>query len=139
MPANINFLTSKAECDVALTSLTKEKGSYEHRDYNQSYADSQATDRATTLTAQLGKATDDVAHYTTEVARTGLTEAESRVAQRALIAATARRANLALSTAAVSGPTAYLSDVDADQVVAQIATLDAAIQAVTARKVALPN
>ena len=68
----------------------------------------------------------------------GLTQAEQCAAQRALIAATARRDNLALSNAAVSGPAAYLADVDADQVDAQIATLDAAIQAVTARKAALP-
>lgn len=138
MAADTNLLTTKAECDSTLASLTKEKGAYEHRDYNQSYADTQATDRATTLTAQLAKATDDVAHYTTEAARTGLTPAEQRAAQRALIAATARQSNLQLSTAAVSGPSAYLADVDADQVAAQVATLDAAIRAVTTRKAALP-
>ena len=139
MPADVTLLTTKAECDTALASLIKEKGTYEHRDYNQSYADTQATDRATTLAAQLAKAADDVTHYTAEAARTGLTESEKRAAQRALIAATARKANLALSTSAVTGPTAYLADVDADQVDAQIATLDAAIQAVTVRKAALPS
>ncbi len=139
MAADVNLLATKAECDEALKSLAKEKGTYEHRDYNQSYADTQSTERATTLTAQLAKATDDVAHYTTEAARTGLTATEQRSAQRALIAATARRANLTLSTAAVSGPTAYLSNVDADQIDAQLATLDTAIQAVTARKAALPS
>ncbi|MDQ2772755.1 MAG: hypothetical protein M3Y54_19905 [Bacteroidota bacterium] len=139
MLANLNLLTTKAECDVAITSLTKEKGNYEHNDANQSWAATQATDRTTTLTAQLAKATDDVAHYTTEVARTGLTEVELRVAKRALIAATARRDNLTLSTGAVTGPTAFLSEVDADQVDAQIATLDNTIQRVTAHKDTLPN
>ena len=139
MAADVNLLTTKAECDQALASLTKEKGSYEHRDYNQSYADTQATDRATTLTAQLAKAADDVTRYTADVARTGLTEVEKRASQRALITATARHATLQLNNAAVTGPTAYLADVDADQVDAQIATLDAAIQAVTNRKAALPS
>ncbi|GAB3863970.1 hypothetical protein GCM10028824_00890 [Hymenobacter segetis] len=139
MAADVNLLTTKADCDQALTSLTKEKGTYAHRDYNQTYADTQATDRATTVAAQLAKATDDVAHYTTEAARTGLTEGEKRAAQRALIAATARKANLELSNSAVSGPTAYLADVDADQIDAQIATLDASIKAVEDRKAALPS
>ena len=139
MAADVNLLTTKADCDQALACLTKEKGTYEHRDYNQTYADTQATDRATTVAAQLAKATDDVAYYTTEAARTGLTPAETRAARRALIAATARRDNLTLSSDSSSGPTAYLADVDADQVDAQITTLDAAIQAVTARKAALPS
>ena len=138
MAADVSLLTTKAECEEALDSLTKEKATYAHRDYNQSYADGLATDRATTLTAQLGKATDDVTRYTADVARTGLTPVELRTAQRALIGAIARRDNLRLSTAAVSGPTAYLADVDADQVDAQVATLEKAIQAVTARKDALP-
>ena len=68
MPADITLLTTKADSDQALASLTKEKGTYEHRDYNQSYADGVATDRATTLTARLAKATDDVAHYIIEAA-----------------------------------------------------------------------
>ena len=139
MPADITLLITKADCDQVLASLTKEKGTYEHRDYNQTYADTQATDRATTVAAQLAKATDDVAHYTIEAARPGLTPAETRAAQRALIAATARKANLALSSDSTTGSTAYLADVDADQVDAQIATLTTAIQAVTTRKAALPS
>ncbi len=139
MPADVNLLTTKAECDQALDSLTKEKAAYQHRDDNQTYADGLATDRAATLAAQLAKATDDVTRYTADVARTGLTAAEMRTAQRALIAATARRDNLRLSNTAITGATAYLADVDADQVDAQIATLDAAIRAVTARKATLPG
>lgn len=55
-------------------------------------------------------------------------------AKRALIAAHGRRDNLELSGETTSGPTAYLADVDADQVDVQLATLEAAIQAVSARK-----
>lgn len=137
MAANVNLLTTKAECDQALDSLTKEKGTYTHRDYNQTYADTQATDRATTVSTQLAKATDDVAHYTTEVARVGQTPTESRAAKRALIAATARRDNLTLSAESTTGSPAFLAEVDADQVDAQIAALDRAIQAATDRKAAL--
>ncbi|MCI1189229.1 hypothetical protein MON38_17530 [Hymenobacter sp. DH14] len=124
MAADVTLLTTKAECDQALDSLTKEKATYAYRDYTQTYADGRATERATTVAAQLAKATDDVAHYTTEAARTGLTPVELRAAKRALIAATSRRDNLTLSSETTSGPTAYLADVDADQVDAQIATLD---------------
>ena len=134
MAANVNLLKTKAECDVALASLIKEKGTYTHRDDNQAYADEVATDRATTVAKELTKALDRVAHYTTEVARTGLSPAELLAARRALIAATARRDNLQLSTEAVTGPDAYLADVDDDQVDAQIATLDKAIQDVTKHK-----
>jgi len=45
---------------------------------------------------------------------------------------------LAGGRAAEAGPLAYLADVDADQVDTQIATLDAAIAAVTAHKNTLP-
>lgn len=139
MPADITLLTTKADGDQALASLTKEKGTYEHRDYNQSYADGVATGRATTLTARLAKATDDVAHYIIEAARTGLIDGEKRATQRILITVTARQANLQLNSAAVSGPIAHLDDVDSDQVDVQIATLNAAIQVVTTRKAALPS
>jgi len=53
-------------------------------------------------------------------------------------AALAGLAGLAGGRAAEAGPLAYLADVDADQVDAQIATLDAAIAAVTAHKNTLP-
>ena len=141
MPADITLFATKTDCDQALVlaSLTKEKGTYEHRDYNQSYADGVATDRATTLTARLAKATDDVAHYIIEAARTGLIDGEKRATQRVLITVTARQANLQLNSAAVSGPTAYLDDVESDQVDVQITTLNAAIQAVTTRKAARPS
>lgn len=139
MAANLSLLKTKAECDVVVTSLTKEKGTYAHRDYNETYADAQAADRATTVAAQLAKAIDDVAHYTTEVARTGLTPVEIRAARRALIAATARRDNLTLSSESATGPTAFLGEVDDDQVDAQIVALDLAIQRVNTHKDTLPS
>jgi len=138
MPADVSLLTTRAECDLALASLTKEKAAYARRDYNQTYSDTAATDRATTIAAQLAQATDAVAHYTAEVARPGLDENALRTAKRALIAARGRRDNLELSGETTSGPLAYLADVDADQVDAQLATLEAAIQAVGTRKAALP-
>jgi hypothetical protein len=134
MAANVNLLTTKAECDQALESLTKEKAAYLHRDYNQTYADGVADDRASTVATRLAKATADVTHYTTEVARTGLTPVELRAAKRALIAATSRRDNLELSSEATTGHLAFLAEVDDDQVDAQIATLENAIQVVTAHK-----
>lgn len=72
------------------------------------------------------------------MARPGITATELRSARFALITATGRRDKLTLSSETTSGPLAYLADVDADQVDAQIATLDSATQAVTAHKNTLP-
>ena len=34
MPVDITLFATKTDCDQDLASLTKEKGTYEHRDYN---------------------------------------------------------------------------------------------------------
>ena len=138
MAANVNLLQTQAQCDEALDSLNREKRMYERRDYNQAYTDTEAADRATTTAAQLSKAEDDVTRYTTDVARTGLSASEMRTAQRALINATARRDRLRLTSEAVTGAAAYLADVDADQVDAQLATLQTAIAEVTAHRATVP-
>ncbi|MGY3087338.1 prophage DNA circulation protein [Hymenobacter sp. UYAg731] len=137
MAASLATLTTRAECDEALTGLTAELATYQHRDSNLSYADGLAETRATTTAARLAKATDDVAHYTTESARAGLTPAEKLRAQNSLITATAQRDRLTLATGAQTGSVAYLADVDADQIDAQIATLTAAQTAVTAHRATL--
>ena len=134
MAADVTLLKTKADCDVAVASLTKERGTYTHRDYNQSYSETQVAERATTVAAQLDKAIADVAHYTGEVARPGLTANELRAARRALITATARRDNLQLSSETVSGPDAYLDQVNGDQVDGQMAVLDQRIQDVLTHK-----
>ncbi|GAA4041660.1 hypothetical protein GCM10022409_29590 [Hymenobacter glaciei] len=134
MAASLATLTTRAECDEALKGLAAELATYQHHDYNTTYADGLAETRATTTAARLAKATDDVAHYTAEAARTGLTPVELRRAQGALITATAQRDRLALATTALTGAPAYLSDVDADQIDSQIAVLTAAQTAVTAHR-----
>ena len=139
MPANLNLLTTKAECDEALDSLAKERGAYAHRDTNDAYTDEVAADRASTTATRLAKALDDVARYTTDVARPGLTPVELRTARRALIAATSRRDNLQLSSEASTGPTAFLAEVDDDQVDTQLTTLDQTIQRVRTHKDTLTN
>ena len=125
MAADVTLLKTKADCDVAVASLTKERGTYTHRDYNQSYSETQVAERATTVAAQLDKAIADVAHYTGEVARPGLTANELRAA---------RRDNLQLSSETVSGPDAYLDQVNGDQVDGQMAVLDQRIQDVLTHK-----
>ena len=61
MVADVTLLKTKADCDQALTGLNKKKAVYEHLDYNQSYTSALTTDRSATVSAQLGKATDNVA------------------------------------------------------------------------------
>ncbi len=138
MPANPTTLTTRAECDEALASLQLELAAYQHRTSNQAYADEQAGRQAGTTAARLAKATADVAHYTAEAARPGLTPTELRSAKNALITATAQRDRLGLASAAQTGSAAYLSDIDADQVNAQVVVLTGAIAQATARKAALP-
>jgi hypothetical protein len=135
--ADVTLLKTWDDCDVATASLTKEKKTYAHRDVNQTYAETQATDRATTTATQLTKAIDDVAHYTAEVARLGITDAERRAAQRSLISATARRDNLQLNTETTTGPAAFLTEADADQVDGQIDILQALIDLVAAHRLTL--
>ena len=137
MSASLSLLTIRAECDEALAGLAAELATYQHRDSNIAWADGQAGTRATTTAARLAKATDDVAHYTAEAARAGLTPAEKLRAQNSLITATAQRDRLTLATGAQTGAAAYLSDVD--QLDAQIATLTAAQTAVTAHKATLAS
>ena len=137
MAANPTILTTRAECDEALAGLAAELATYQHRDSNMTYADGQAETRATTTAARLAKATDDVTRYTADVARTGLTPAEKLRAQISLITATAQRDRLTLATGAQTGATAYLSDVDGDQIDGQIAILTAAQTAVTTHRATL--
>ena len=139
MAASLSTLTTRAECDDALKGLTAELATYQHRDSNTTYADGLAQTRATTTAGRLAKATDDVAHYTIEAARAGLTPTELRRAQGALITATAQHGRLALATTAQTGSEAYLADVDADQIDAQIATLTAAKTGVTAHRATLAS
>ena len=138
MAANLSLLTTRAECDEALAGLAAELKTYQHRDSNISYADDQAQTRATTTAARLAKATDDVAHYTAEVARTGLTAAEKFRAENSLITAKTQRERSALATGAQTGSVAFLSEVDGDQIDAQVDVLTRTQTAVTNHKATLP-
>lgn len=138
MAADVTLLTTRAECDVALASLTQEKGSYVHRDTNRDYADTEADRRAKTRADQLAQAEKAVTYYTATAANLDLNDDDRFRAQNSLISATARRDKLKLSSKMATGPTAYLAEVDDDQIDGQIAVLDAAIQAVTAHKDTLP-
>ncbi|MBG8553637.1 hypothetical protein [Hymenobacter guriensis] len=138
MAANTaDTLKTQADCDAATASLTLELRTYQHRDYNLNYADENAATQATTNAARLAKATADVARYTEDLARPGQTPAEKTRTQLALITATAQRDRYALTSEALTGASAYLSDVDADQIDAQVAVLTAAKAAVAAHRATL--
>ena len=136
--ANISLFTTRAECDEVLAGLAAELKTYQHRDSNISYVDDQAETRATTTAARLAKAIDDVAHYTAEAARTGLIAAEKFRAENSLIAAKTQRDRLTLATGTQTGSAAFLSEVDGDQIDAQIAVLTTTQTAVTNHKATLP-
>ena len=139
MTASLSLLTTRAECDEALASIAAKLAGYQHRDSNISWADDQAATRATTTAARLAKALDDVAHYTTEAARTGLTAAEKFRAENSLITAKAQRDRLTLAKGTQTGSVAFMSDVENDQNDAQIALLTATQTAVTNHKPTLTS
>lgn len=130
-------LKTWADCDAATAGLNLELRTYEHRDYNLTYADENAAAQATTNAARLAKATADVARYTEDLARPGQTPAEKTRTQRALITATAQRDRYTLTSEALTGSSAYLADVDADQIDGQVAILTAAKAAVAAHRATL--
>lgn len=134
MSASLSSLTTRAECDAALVLLAAKLAIFQHRDDNITFADDQATARASSTAARLAKAIDDVARYTADVARPGITAVEKLRAQNGLISATAQRDHLALATSAQTGADAYMVDVAADQVDSQIAVLTASQAAVTAHR-----
>lgn len=134
MSANVNLLTTRAECDEALASLTREKASYDRSEYNDTYADNAAAYTASTNAKKLAKAEADVVRYTADAARTDVSPAELHAAKRALIDATARREKLLLSDPAATGPAAYLGEVNDDQNDGQLGILQGAIDDVKAHK-----
>ncbi|MDO7876994.1 hypothetical protein Q5H93_19770 [Hymenobacter sp. ASUV-10] len=134
MPANVNLLKTRAECDEALASLTREKASYDRSEYNDTYADNAAAYTASTNAKKLAKAEADVVRYTADVARTDISATELNAAKRSLIDAKARREKLQLSDPAATGPAAYLGEVNDDQTDKQLEVLQGAIDDVTAHK-----
>jgi TctA family transporter len=135
MGLDLSKLTTRAECDEVLESLAAEQDTYQHRDGNLDYADRQAG--RTGITAQLAGASAEIAGLEAMLAVPGLTAAQQRATSGKLRRANDRRDNLTERGQARTGALAFLADVDAEQVAAQVTVLTNAQTLVTAHKATL--
>ena len=139
MALDLSLLTTKAECDTALTSLAAELDPYQVRDTNLDYRDRQATRTEDDVAAQLAGAEAEIAAYTAILAMPNITDTMRKLNESKLRRTNDRRDNLTERGEARSGPPAFLADVDAAQNAAQVALLTDAQAQVSARKAALPS
>ncbi len=138
MALDLTLLTTKAECDEVLSSLEAELDTYTHRDGNLDYADRQSGRINTDVAARLAGVNAEIAAYTAIAATPGLTPLMQKANASNLRRANDRKDNLSERGEKHTGSAAFLADVDADQIAAQVATLTAAQTAVTAHKATLP-
>lgn len=138
MALNLNLLTTRAECDEALEDLAAELDTYQTRDANLGYADRQAGRTTTDVAVRLAAVGAEIAGLEAMLAVPGLTTAQQRTTTNKLRRANDRRDNLTERGQARSGAPAFLANVDADQIAAQVAVLTGAQTAVTNHRATLP-
>jgi len=138
MALNVNLLTDKAQCDVVLADLAAELDTYGNRDSNLEFADRRAERISTDVAAQLAGLNAQIAGFEAMLAVPGVTPEQRKVNESKLRRLNDRKANLTERGEARTGAVAFLADVDAEQIAAQVQVLTQAQQTVTARKAALP-
>ncbi len=138
MALDLSPLTTRAECDTALTALAAELDTYQHRDSNLDYADRQGTRTKDDVTARLAGVNAEIAAYTAILATPNLTDALRKQNESKLRKANDRKDNLAERSEARAGAPAFLASVDAEQNAAQVSVLAAAQAQVTAHQATLP-
>ncbi|GAA4374900.1 hypothetical protein [Hymenobacter koreensis] len=138
MAYDVNTLKDRAQCLEAKASLEAEIDGYQNRDQNLAYQDRREDRAGASAASRLATATDRVNYLTEQLARPDLAAADRQRYDDQLLTANYQKARLTNRTANSGGTAAFLADVDADQVDAQVALLTGAIAAVQARHDALP-
>ena len=138
MAFDLTLLTTKAECDEALTDLQTELEAYQHRTVNLDYTDRQAGRTLDDVTARLAGVQAEIDSYTAMLNTPNVPAALKKQTESKLRRATDRKDNLAERGQARTGAAAFLANVDAEQVAAQVATLTSAQTAVADHKGTLP-
>ncbi|MFD2785481.1 hypothetical protein [Hymenobacter rubripertinctus] len=138
MPITLSLLTTRAECDEALADLNGELDGYQQRTSNLDYADRRTERTQADVDGRLAGAEAEIAAYEAIMAAPNLTPTLRRQTESKLRRANDRRDNLNDRGGSRSGVARLLSEVDADQVVAQVAVLTAVIGQVTTHRAALP-
>lgn len=138
MAYDVNTLTTRAQCLEAKASLEAELDGYQNRDQNLAYQDRREGRAGASYASRLATATDRVSYLTDQLNRPDLAAADRRSYQDQLLTANYQRARLENRAADSGGAAAFLAEVDADQIDAQVALLTGALTAVQARHDALP-
>ena len=139
MALDLNLLTTKAECDTVLADLAAELDTYQHRDTNLDYQDRQSTRVQDDVTARLAGVNAEIAAYAAILATPNLTAALRKQNESKLRRANDRKDNLSERGEARTGAAAFLADVDAEQVAAQVQVLTTTKDQVTAHRATLSN
>lgn len=138
MALDLSLLTTKAECDEALASLTAELDSYQQRDSNLAFQDRQTDRTSTEVTGQLAGVIGEIAGLQAALATPGLPANQRKQYENKLRRANDRKDNLTERGGVRTGSLAFLAAVDNAQLDAQVAILNDAIAQATAQKGKLP-
>ncbi|TGE17223.1 hypothetical protein [Hymenobacter elongatus] len=140
MPFPVTLLRTKAECDVALTALTRELREFTLNDQVLDLRADKSAERASDRTAALQQAQAEVTRLTPQVADATPGTREHRFLDRLLTQASRRVQDLSLPPAPGSQTPAdaFLQAVDVRQVAVQVPELEAAIAEATAHRATLP-
>ncbi|MDB5268870.1 MAG: hypothetical protein JWP58_1910 [Hymenobacter sp.] len=137
MAFDVNLLKTRAQCVAAKASLEAELDSYSNRDTNLDYRDRQAQRSETSVASRLATATSQLAYATQELDRAELSDADRKRYKAQQMTARHQKERLESQAEEEGGTSAFLADVDADQVDGQVTILTAAITAVQIRHEAL--
>ncbi|MDO7886663.1 hypothetical protein [Hymenobacter cheonanensis] len=138
MALDLTLLTTRAECDDALTDLQAELDGYQHRTTNLGFAATQADRSTADVAARLAGVQAEIDSYTAMLNTPNVPAALRKQAESKLRRAHDRKDNLTERNSARTGAAAFLANVDAEQVAAQVGTLTAAQAAVTTHRATLP-
>ncbi|WP_046243370.1 hypothetical protein [Hymenobacter terrenus] len=136
--SDVNLLKTRSQCVAAKSALLAEVDGYQNRDQNLDYQDRVADRSETSVAARLATATSQLAYATQELARPDLSDADRKRYKAQEMTTRHLKERLENRAEEEGGTNAFLADVDADQVDAQVAVLTTAIAAVQAHHDGLP-
>lgn len=137
MAFDVNLLKTRAQCLAAKVSLEAELDSYSVRNVNLDFRDRQADRSEISVASRLATATSQLAYATQELARPDLSDVDCKRYKAQQMTSRHQKERLESQAEEEGGTTAFLADVDADQVDGQVATITAAIAAAQTRHDAL--
>ena len=139
MAADYSLLTNWAMCDQATAEIEFELKTFTTREAQGELADTRSTRTATTTTAELAKVNSLIGSKDVLLATTGLDADTIQQATDERAALLVRRTSLTKRGRLASGLDRFLTDVDAEQVANQVATLTTVKAGVATRRATLTS